>query len=42
MLDALINHEIAGAREIEATICAMHAADIDFLVSSSMVAQVIQ
>ncbi len=41
MRDALIDHEIAGGREIDAAICAMHARGNVFLISTSMVAQVI-
>lgn len=41
MRDALIDHEIADPQDIDAAISAMHAPGNDFLVSSSMVAQVI-
>jgi len=41
MRDALIDHEVAGAQDIDAAISAMRAPGNHFLVSSSMVAQII-
>ncbi len=41
MRDALIDHQIAAAADIDAAIAAMHASGGDFLISASMVAQVI-
>ena len=41
MRDSLIDHEIADEQDIDAAISAMHAPGKGFLISSSMVAQVI-
>ena len=41
MRDTLIDHQIAAADDIDAAVAAMHAPGGDFLISSSMVAQVI-
>jgi ubiquinone/menaquinone biosynthesis C-methylase UbiE len=41
MRDTLIEHQIAAADDIDAALAAMHAPGGDFLISASMVAQVI-
>lgn len=41
MRDTLIHHQIAAADDIDAAVAAMHAPGGDFLISASMVAQVI-